>query len=90
VAKPKHLRSRSDNRHAVEAAVVAPRLLPRQPSANYISVSVSMFDALRARGEIPPPILIPAAHRDGHSRIPLWDLKDLDATIERWKHGGKQ
>jgi hypothetical protein len=64
----------------------SPRLFDRTESAHYLGLSIPTFDALRARGEIPPPVPVPAVLAgNGHLRVPLWDRMVLDDTIERWK-----
>jgi predicted DNA-binding transcriptional regulator AlpA len=56
------------------------RLLDRSGVAKYLSISADMVDELRARGVLPKPV--PLA-----GRKPLWDIRDLDALVERLKGG---
>ncbi len=62
-----------------------PRLLPRRLAAGYLSVSAAQFDLLRARGEIRAVPVPSDRNPGGVSRVPLFDVRDLDATIEKWK-----
>lgn len=49
----------------VLASTLKPRLVRRAQAASYLSLPISTFDALRSRGEIPPPVAVPAAHVEG-------------------------
>jgi hypothetical protein len=65
---------------------IAPRLLGRRPSAAYLGQSLPAFDGLRAAGEIPAPIPVPSSRNPSRvSRVPVWDIEDLDLCIARWK-----
>lgn len=70
-----------------ETTLVQPRLLRRRQAAAYLSISPSVLDSLRARGEL-RVVPFPAVRRDGEAlRTPLFDVRDLDALIDRWKGG---
>ena len=78
------------SRHPVPpTADISPRLVNRRGAASYYSVSVPYIDALRAQG-ILRPVPLPDARGGGQLRIPLYDVRDLDALIERCKAGGVQ
>jgi hypothetical protein len=67
---------------------ITPRLLNRSAAAAYLGLSLATLDALRSQGEI-SPVPVPAAHRVGVPlRVPLFDIRDLDAAVDRWKTGG--
>ena len=65
----------------------ARRLVNRRLGAHYLCVSPAAFDAWRARGYI-TATPVPSPHGDGASRVPLFDLRDLDDTVDRWKAEG--
>ena len=68
--------------------LIRPRLLRRVQPAAYLNASASQFDLLRHGGDFPAPILFPSTRNpDGRSRVPLWDVADLDAWIDRRKAG---
>jgi hypothetical protein len=55
-------------------------------AAGYLNASASQFDLLRHGADFPAPILFPSTRNpDGRSRVPLWDVADLDAWIDRRK-----
>lgn len=56
-----------------------PRLKSRQAAARYLGVSPRTFSELVAEGSIPEGI------RFGARRDPMWDVKDLDAAVEKRK-----
>ena len=69
-------------------SAIAPRLLRRQQAADYLNLSPAALDVLRARGDV-TPVPVPSLRREGEAlRIPLYDVRDLDDTIERWKVAG--
>ena len=70
------------------ASQVRPRLLRRTESAAYLSLSPSAFDILRTRGEL-RAVPVPALRREHELlRVPLFDIADLDALVDRWKANG--
>lgn len=82
----KHRKTAIPEREERNAAPrVMPRLLRRSDAAQYLGLSIATFDALRLHCEI-ASVPVPAAHREGELlRIPLFDVRDLDALIEKWK-----
>jgi hypothetical protein len=67
-------------------ALIVPRLYRRGQSAAYINASPSQFDLLRLDPDFPEPITFPSTRNpNGKSRVPLWDVKDLDAWIDHQK-----
>lgn len=68
---------------------IVPRLVRRRGTAHYLGdISLAQVDQLRAMGEI-TPVAMPG--RLGRAtRIPLYDLRDLDSAVERWKANGGQ
>ena len=74
---------------ATEPSAIVPRLLNRQQACRYLGISASMFDAHRVRGLVPPPVPVPSTRNDGRSsRVPLFDIRDLDGTVDNWKRNG--
>lgn len=66
--------------------IIRPRLLRRVQAAGYLNASASQFDLLRHDADFPAPILFPSTRNpNGQSRVPLWDVADLDAWIDRRK-----
>jgi hypothetical protein len=64
---------------------IVPRLFSRALAARYLGISVQLFDAYRAQGLI-EPVPMPSARRLGERlRTPLFDVRDLDQLIDRWK-----
>ncbi len=55
---------------------IAPRLLTREQAAAYLSVSPNTFDAMVEDGVMPRPRLL-------HGRRRAWDMRALDAAIDR-------
>ena len=60
--------------NAMRVEVVPRRGLSRQEAARYIGISVTLFDELVAKREMPKPFNI-------RSRK-LWDIRALDAAID--------
>ena len=79
--------ARSHQSPAVLAPALAPRLLRRQAAADYLSISPAFLDALRAQGHV-RPVQLPAALGVGTVRCPLYDVRDLDDLIEKFKKEG--
>jgi hypothetical protein len=65
--------------------LVVPRLLRRTEAAAYLNLSPAQFDLLRNRGEFSPVPVPSDRNPSGVSRVPVFDVRDLDAAIERWK-----
>lgn len=62
-----------------------PRLLRRREAAAYLGLSAAQFDNIRIRGDI-NNVPVPSDRAlAGVCRIPLFDIRDLDAAIDRWK-----
>lgn len=60
---------------AITQSKPAPRRgLSRQEAAEYLGVSPTTFDAMRAAGQIEPPRIIGSRK--------LWDIRDLDMAFE--------
>jgi hypothetical protein len=83
--------ARSEANHLTPARTtsdIVPRLLRRCEAARYLNLSPAALDLLRARGDV-VPVRVPALRRNGEAlRIPLFDLQDLDALIDKWKQDG--
>jgi hypothetical protein len=70
---------------AHRTSTIPPRLLRRLQAAAYLNISPSALDILRARRDV-VAVRVPALRRQGEiMRCPLFDVRDLDAVIERWK-----
>lgn len=74
------------NGHDVER--IAPRLLDVDGAARYLgNVSKWTIRALVERGELQPVRLPSVRHSGENGRRLLFDVRDLDVAIERWKVG---
>ena len=68
-----------------------PRCLDREAAAAYLGISPDSLDRLRHAGELPIVALPAERHKAtgrgirGTSRRVLFDVKDLDALVERSK-----
>ncbi len=69
------------------------RLLDLAHLAEYLDLGKSTVLALKAQGALPRPVPIPelivrkgdrTVTRPGMRRL-LWDVRDIDTMIERWK-----
>jgi hypothetical protein len=60
-------------------AGMTPRLLSREAAARYVGLSTGAFAAEVAAGTFPAPFLLK------HTRRRLWDVRALDAALDR--HG---
>jgi hypothetical protein len=65
--------------------LIVPRLYRRLQSAAYLNLSPAQFDLLRNRGEFQPVPVPSDRNPTGTISVPLFDVRDLDAAIERWK-----
>jgi hypothetical protein len=67
--------------------VIVPRLLRRVQAAAYLNISPAQLDLLRGRGHV-RSVRVPSDRcPSGAMRVPLFDVVDLDAFIERMKAG---
>lgn len=57
-----------------KSRTVPRRGLSRQEAAEYLGVSPTTFDTMRAAGQVEPPRLIGARK--------LWDIRDLDMAFD--------
>jgi hypothetical protein len=81
-------KSRPSPKSAAVASAVVPRLLRRTEAARFLGLSPAALDLLRARGDI-VPVPVPSLRRVGMLlRVPLYDVEDLHALIDRWKQDG--
>lgn len=71
----------------LSAPSILPRLLRRLDAAGYLSVSPAQFDLLRARGDVVPVPVPSDRNPTGKLGVPLFDVRDLDACIDKWKDG---
>ena len=62
-----------------------PRLLRRREAAAYLGLSSAQLDLIRARGDVRAVAIPSDRSPTGTLRVPLFDVRDLDAAIERWK-----
>ena len=53
------------------------RMLDRKEAASYVGVSVTYFDSLVSKNQMPAPVLL--------GRRKVWDRRDLDQAIDRAK-----
>ena len=66
-------------------ADLAPRLLDTAAAASYLGVSPGYVRGLMTRGEL-VPVRLPSCRWAGEvGRRLLFDARDLDALVERWK-----
>jgi hypothetical protein len=81
-----------------ETTIIRPRLFRRRQAASYLNIAPASLDELVNQGWLRPVRLPavrvtngkrsePAIAGRGMFRVPLFDVNDLDATIERWKRG---
>jgi hypothetical protein len=80
-------KSKRSTSQPVRQPEVPPRLLRRRAAAEYLSVSAPYIDALRAQGLL-RSVPLPAARGAGDLRIPLFDINDLNALIDKLKTAG--
>lgn len=67
---------------------IAPRLLHRQDSADYLASGCAQLDEFRRLGLI-TPIALPSVRNYGQrSRAVVYDRVDLDRLIDKLKAGG--
>ncbi len=67
------------------AAFASPRLITFRELAKLLGTSYSLLYALAKRGEI-PYIELPSSGGKRAGRL-MFDLRDLDGLIARWKKG---
>lgn len=75
-----------DPAHGATVDAGPPRLRNRGAAAAYLSCSKAQLDFLRMTGEL-TPVAMPGK-KGRASRVPLYDVHDLDAAIDRWKSRG--
>ena len=71
-----------------ETQFVPARLVRRTAAAHYLGISIPTFDSYRIQGLV-RPVPLPAARGLGPIRIPLFDVRDLDALIDKFNNGGR-
>jgi hypothetical protein len=69
-------------RHSALPPNLAPRLIPREASAEYISVSPAKFDQMVGDGRMPKPRTI--------DRRRVWDIVELDVAVAALPHEGDE
>jgi hypothetical protein len=57
----------------------------RAEAAAYLSLSTPQLDLLRALGHLHPVAIPSDRSPTGTIRVPLYDVRDLDALIDKWK-----
>ena len=73
------VRSGAMDAHRPTLSTIEPRLLTRQDSAKYLSISPRLLDEIVRRGEI-TPIKVPGARRKA------FELPELDRLVDAWKN----
>ena len=71
-------------RQAALPPTLPPRLIDREASAAYASVSPNTFDLLVTAGGMPKPRVIPGTRRLA------WDVRELDVAIDALPHHGEE
>lgn len=85
----KTAKKKNENEGVQRIVVIEPRLLRRSEAATYLALSCAQIDQLRARGHI-TPVRVPSDRSpDGAVRVPLFDRRELDRAIQRWKGDGR-
>ena len=76
---------KTDEMPLVTLATLTPRLLSVDAAAAYLGIGAWTLRAMAADGKV-PMVTPPAVRRTGQPmRRVLFDVRDLDALIEKWK-----